>query len=412
MAILLELVLTRGMGQTQYGYYSAGLSWLMVLGMASSMGTNQVLMRFLPLYGTRHQHGKAQGLIRWSAKFCLWVGALTGAGLAAVAGISSIWSEGPLPQVLLIMAVWVPLHGFCIRRQGALQGLRHPVLAMLPELLLRPVLVILLVTIVHFLLRQDLTAVWGAVLFGLALALSMAVGQWAWRFYLKQEIPGCKPEPDLKVWRKTAFPLWWMTLMHLALIRADPAMLAWLSGPDEAALFAVASRGADLLVFGLTAISAIAAPVFSQYHAQGKTPELQKMLNLSTLGLAAFSLPVAGVLYLLGPWLLNFFGAGFEDAYGPLCFLLLGQCITALAGPLAFLLTMTGHHALAARLLTFCAAGKLLLNFVFMPKFGAIGGAAATAAMLLCWNLVLARETRRSVGLTPSLLYWLPRKHA
>jgi O-antigen/teichoic acid export membrane protein len=181
-------------------------------------------------------------------------------------------------------------------------------------------------------------------------------------------------------------------------------MLGALSEPGQAGLFAVANRIALLLAFGLAAVNAVAAPLISQLHATGEKKELQAMLRLAAKGIALFTLPAALFVLVAGKWLLALFGAEFVAAYEPLCWLVAGQTINALAGSVGFILTMTGHQLVAARIIWVAAIGKLSLNFLLMPTFGALGGAIGSAIMLAFWNIWLWREVRKRLELEPTIL--------
>jgi O-antigen/teichoic acid export membrane protein len=92
----------------------------------------------------------------------------------------------------------------------------------------------------------------------------------------------------------------------------------------------------------------------------------------------------------------------------------IGQFIVAAAGPQQTLLTMTGHERSAAATmmvftaLTFAGCGMATIDH------GAMGAAVATAATLAAWNLTMAIQIERRLGMKPGLVlaitdFWAPR---
>ena len=93
----------------------------------------------------------------------------------------------------------------------------------------------------------------------------------------------------------------------------------------------------------------------------------------------------------------------------PLVLLVIGQAINALSGPVGYLLLMTGHQMVAARIITACALLKVVLNIALIPAYGAAGAAAASAVMLIALNGALYVVVRRRLDLDPTLFAFLRR---
>ncbi|MBC8451436.1 MAG: polysaccharide biosynthesis C-terminal domain-containing protein [Planctomycetes bacterium] len=205
-------------------------------------------------------------------------------------------------------------------------------------------------------------------------------------------------------WWLLALPMCWNSVMRLMNSRADPAMLGWLSNAEAAAYFSVANRLASLLLFGMLAVNAVAAPLIAELHSQGKRRELQDMLTLTAKGLTLYALPLALVLIVGGRWILAVFGPEYVAAYPVLVLLVIGRTLTCLFGTVGFLLAMTGHQNYVAKVVTVCAALKVGLNLALIPSFGASGAAAATTVMLSLMGFALYRYVRRELDLEPSIL--------
>ena len=68
------------------------------------------------------------------------------------------------------------------------------------------------------------------------------------------------------------------------------------------------------------------------------------------------------------------------------------------------ILHFLGYPATAARIIWVAAIGKMILNLILMPLWGALGAAIGTAIMLAFWNLWLWLEVRKKLQLEPTIL--------
>jgi O-antigen/teichoic acid export membrane protein len=111
------------------------------------------------------------------------------------------------------------------------------------------------------------------------------------------------------------------------------------------------------------------------------------------------------VLILFGRWIL---AAVFGDEYAvgatALAILAAAQLANAAAGSVGQLLSMTGHERDAARGVALSALVNVALNALLIPRWGMNGAAAASAASLITWNVLLAILVHRRLGLHSTAL--------
>ena len=402
LALLVELLLTRTLGQEQYGVLSIGLSWLLLLSILASLGMDTALVRFVPADLAHGRNALAIQRIRYALRAMATGGVVVGVVFAASVWASRPGSPSTQAPVLLIMALLVPIQTINLHRVGILQALKQPVLALLPDQVIRFGSFTLLLLTLPYVVSQA-TAVHGGWATGVSLVAALAAGQ----LFLRRLVPRTNPTETFEfkprtLW-STAIPLGWMTFMGLFASRADPAIIGWLSGPEEAALFSLADRISSLLLFGLVAVNAIAAPLISELWATGKKEELQRVLSKAAVGIALYTLPLGAAILIAAPFVLPFFGPGFKATFTPLCWLVAGQSMNALAGSVGYLMTMTGNHRKAAQILTVAAVLKIGLNLVLVPIWGATGAAIGSVIMLGGWNGALLYVVIKKLGVDPTL---------
>ena len=409
LALGVELLLARTLGQEQYGVLSIGLSWLLILSILGSFGMDTALVRFIPDDLAHERFIQAAGRISYALRAMVCGGIIVGAIFAV--GVWLIWPESSptLAPTLLVIAMLVPIQTANLHRAGVLQGLKQPVLGLMPDQFIRVAVLGVSLLAIQFLIG-GLNSTNGALAVGISLLAALAVGQ----IFIHRNTPhqlGLRhPARDPGAFWGTALPLGWMTFMGLFASRADPAIIGWLAGPEEAALFSLADRISNLLLFGLVAVNAIAAPLISELWATDQKKELQRVLSRAAVGIAIYTLPLAVIIVVAAPIVLPYFGPGFEHAYVPLCWLVAGQSVNALAGSVGYLMMMTGNQKKAAQVLTASAVLKIALNLFLVPTWGATGAAVATLATLLFWNVlltwfVLTRLSLHSSILVPTRLF-------
>jgi O-antigen/teichoic acid export membrane protein len=122
-------------------------------------------------------------------------------------------------------------------------------------------------------------------------------------------------------------------------------------------------------------------------------------LTFAVTAVVAIGVAVAGY------WVLGLFGKGFpESAYLPLIIILGGQCISAAAGPVGFLMTMTRYEREASWFLGVSALLNVLLSVALIPVLGLIGAAIASAVSTIAWNLSALVFVRTRLDVNPTVL--------
>ena len=176
-------------------------------------------------------------------------------------------------------------------------------------------------------------------------------------------------------------------------------MVGALLDSERAGVYFSASRIAGLIQFGTVAIQQIAGPMIAAFYADGRLRDLQRTLSLSALGASVFAIPSGILLIVFSGPILGVFGVAFVDGEAVLRILTASQAINALTGMTGLVMTMTGHQAIASRVIGICAVANVGLNGLFIPAFGMEGAAFATLATTIAWNLLLVYYAWARLGL-------------
>jgi O-antigen/teichoic acid export membrane protein len=239
--------------------------------------------------------------------------------------------------------------------------------------------------------------------FFIAMDLSLIIGCiWLWKNLPEQAKSNCA-EYKNREWLLTSFPLMIVLGFHFFNTRCDVLMIGIFIDTKQAGIYTVASRIAEFVSFGLMAISQGAAPMISEFHAQGRKWELQRLLKNSAFTIFIISLSITIVILLFGHIALGLFGKPFLEGYIPLWILVIGQFVNSLNAGGGYLMTMTGYERQASYLIGISTIINISLNFALIPIYGIIGAAIATATGTIIWNVCLFIFVKKNMGINPTI---------
>jgi O-antigen/teichoic acid export membrane protein len=198
-------------------------------------------------------------------------------------------------------------------------------------------------------------------------------------------------------WMTTALPLLVIAGFQIVLNRTDVLMVGALLDPSEVGKYSAALRTGGMISFVLTGFNAIAAPLISEYWSSGNLQQLRQAVEFVIRWTLWPSLLLVIGMCIAGEHILALFGAEFTAAYWTLIIISIGQLVNACAGPVGYLMALTGHERTSAKVYGAMALVNVPLNYMLIIQFGSIGAALATALTLIGWNLGLAYLTIEKV---------------
>jgi len=402
LQLLIAIVLARMLGAKGFGIYSYVFSVISVLAIPAQFGLANLVIRETARAQVADDWPLMRGVWRWASGLAVLLSVFL-----VLLSIGTTWSfSGSMSPTKVSAFYWaallIPLIALGALRAAALRGLRHVVLGELPEQIVRPVLLLLLLGIFFWLgASRPLTPV-DAIVFLVAATGGAFVlgGGLLW----SKRPEGVRHEKQVsykhRAWLLAAMPLAFTEGANLINSHADLIMLGLIQGDKDVGLYRVATQGANLVIFGLMALNMVVAPHFARLHAQAELQKLQRLVTRSAQVILALALPVVGLFVIFGEPIIHwFFGSEFGSAYLPLVVLSVGQLVNAAMGSVGFLLNMTGHEKDVTVGVAIAAVVNILLNAALIPAFGMMGAATATAISMAVWNIFLWRRVKLRLGI-------------
>lgn len=406
LLFILMVILARMMGVESYGIYVYVLAWLNISVLLGKFGTDIALLRYVSIYFSNNDWRTLNGILRWGNKIVL-----LGCFIIIVGGVLIIEIIGDgitteLEYTFLISWAVLPLLALASLRQAALRAIGHILLSQIPELILRPAILIVIVLIVVN-INFELNAFSVMSLYFVSIFLSFYIGSYWLKRSLPEKINENKPVSHGYEWFKVSFPMLIVSGSFMTLNQTDTIMIGILLDKSSAGIYNASSKIASLIQFGFLAILSITMPMIASMYANEKYAELQKLLTVSALGASLFALPCLIFLIIWGEHVLQLFGDGFSIGYISLIILAIGQLLNAFTGSTGAIMTMTGHQRVAAYVIAASAILNIPVNWALISVFGMEGAALSTLLSSMVWNFSLAGYACKHMKLNPTALFFL-----
>lgn len=397
------VVLARVLGPEGYGIYSFALAIVMLIAIPAQVGVPQLIIRETAKAQASNSWGLIRGLWRWGNITVLLLSLLSLFLLTGLIFFTDLGGDGDRLETLTIGIILIPIIALGNVRGACLRGLRKVVHGQLPEGVIRPASLLLLVGVWFLLVGADegIEAQTAMGFYVAAALVAFLSGAYLLRLYKPTQLIN-KPEPIYKSldWRKAVIPLALIAGLQLINNFADLIILGLFRSDDEVGIYRAVSQLSLLVVFGLQAINQVLHPYFARLHAQEDKLRLQRLVTISSrLILLLALLPFLVFLFVGNSVLEIIFGTSYAQGAVALAILAAGQLANAAFGSVGALLNMTGHERDTMRGMIFAMGANVILNVILIPLYGMNGAATATALSYFLWNAILRHYVQKRLSI-------------
>ena len=386
LIFLLQVMLARLMGPSNYGDYTVIITTVNLLLVLSVFGFDSSILRFLPSFIVNKDYSSANGFVRFSYRMITILSILCSIGLFIFLLTKSkknniAFSEGLFWGVLLI-----PFLAFVYQASAVLRSLNKIKTSLLSVYFLFPVLMGL--TCLYYYYSNNRLTVDAAMLInlGCSAAICLFINRRA-RKVLKELAPSESLTFESRKWISVSSILFLTTAFDLLLRQSDILMVSYFLGNTKAGYYSVAAKLALLASLGLSVADYVFMPKIAALFESRQLMKLQQFVRNSSLQILSITLPVVFLLFLGGKWILGFFGNAFSFSYVPLVILLCGQVINAMTGMVGGLMSMTGYQKTFFAFYFFAFIIQFTLNIILIPIFDIVGAAIGSSLAMIFLNI-------------------------
>ncbi len=399
LGYVLHVALAQWMDVVGYGIYTYVLAWTSVFTLFAAAGFPLSVVRFVPAYEAGQQWGLLRGFMRWSTQRVVLLGSVGALGFSLGAWG---WASSSYRSTLVVGGGLILVNALFHLLSGMLKSVHRITLAHALTALRHVGVLVLGVLVVS--IGGGLTPVVAVALTVAAISMAgLGCVPVLWRS-LPAEVAATPPRYETTHWWRISLSLFGVGGFALVLHQTDLLMVGSLLGPEEAGLYAAASRTALLVNLIPFAIAAAADPMVARLHAQDDVPALQALTKATTRWAFGLALGVGGAVVLTGGWILLLFGEGFATAYPVLVVLAGGHVVQTAVGIAGSLLNLTGHQRISLYVFGGCALFNVLLNAVGIWLGGMMGAAIATVITTALLSLLLWGMARKHLHIDASVI--------
>jgi len=401
LAFVTSVLLARILGAADFGTYSFAVSWALLLSVPAVFGLDQLIVRELARAPGADNESARRDLMAWSMRAVLVASIATMAFASVIIGLAIDTFQQKTATALIFAVLCVPLIASMRIRQEALRGLGRVVVGQVPELLVRPIALLVLLGILTLANRTQMSLSSALIATIAAYGTALAASQWLLRPPFRYTNPS-RVARQRRVWLTSSLPLLAVATVQIANAQIPIIVLGFVSARESIGVYVAANRGALLISLVLLAATVALAPTLARAYSQGERSRLQFIMTRSAQATLLIALPIAVALMAFSDFYFTLFGPEFASGVTALRILSIGQLISVAAGPVALVLVMSGHEKDTLFAMVGAAAITLSLSLALVPAFDVSGAAVAAALGVLFWNLVMTVRVYQRVKILPT----------
>ena len=385
LSFVSSILLARYFGVSVFGEYSYLMAWVNIMIIVALFGQENALLRGVARYCAENKNISPYNYVRTSDHVSV---AMIGV-MAVIAFIVASYIEGDVDESIgLYLILLTAFLSFTRVRQAVLRGLHRPVLAYIPDSLVYPLVIILIMVILHFLDTNR----WGLEeLFAIVCISSFLSMMVADRMFKKTPNIYLPKENVLKKneWLKECSPFLFLTVLTVMAQQINAIMIGSLTNVESVGVYVVSERLASLLGLLMFVVNVVLAPRISLKFSMGNIGDVVTEIKSIVRPLFALSVLMFLGLIFLGEFVLSFYGVDFISGYNALLILGVAHIINIGFGPVGYLLTMTGGEKKAIKALLLSFVVNVCLNYLLIDDYGIEGVAVSYAISMLIWNVAM-----------------------
>ena len=405
LTYVMYVVMSRLMGEAEYGYFAFGLSLATVLAIGANYGQQTAILRYWQEENVGGRPERALQALRAGGAITVIAGLFVTLALLVVSFFVQLFGEAarPVAHLYAAAALILPMAlaeywGAAVRAQGSVWTSQVP-----RDILWRVAAPLTVVGI--YAVGQPVHG-WQALLItAVTLALALVL-QYFWAERRGYEIAaGTQGVGDYWKERKAA-SRWFLlgTVIDSAALNMDTIFVGLLVAPEAAGTYFNAFRTAGLLTLFMFALTLVLAPMVARHYHAGEMRKAQAVTALCAWAGFVFSLAVFVGFYFFGDLLLSLFGGTHRDGWLILMLLSVGLLFDAATGPSRIVMMMTGHERDYVRVFGSIQVVGMLVQLAVIPIWGPLGAAVVNMIARIVSQLAIAWWSRRHIGIDTTLL--------
>ena len=391
-----SVVVARTLGAYGAGTFFLVLTLITITSVLSRLGLDNALLRFTAISADSGDWGAVRSLYRQGLGMAMAVSFLLTLILFWMAPwlAVQVFDDSALISPLRWMGLATIPHALLWLQAEMLKGLKRISLSMFIQSVGLPLFALIFIPILG-----NTFGVFGAIwAYGISTLITATIGFIFWNFCLASHSRRIKCFSTKKL-LKSSLPLYIGSIMNLIINWTPTILLGMWADSAQVGIFSTAQRTSALTSFVLVAANSISAPKFATLHKRGDLEGLSRTAKHTTKLIILAATPILFIFIVCPSMIMSIFGNEFKDGWLLLVVMSLGQFINVITGPVGYLLMMSGNEKIHRNNQIFAAALNIILSYILINEFGAIGAAIALTITLTTINIISAYCTWKFLGI-------------
>jgi len=394
---LTQVVMARLLTESGYGDVVLALAVVGVGTLIATLGLDDGLMREFPKY--EDDTKKARGVARAGVVLGILMGVIVGAGtfLAAPFIAREIFTEPSLTPLVRIAALGIPFMVLKNNSVALARGARDAKPHAIVDQLVQPISRLVLIGGLVLAGFQAVGAVAGQI-GAVVLASLIAV------FFALRILPSLRG-PSVPMYRSIlAFSLPLVAVQGMGMLnnQLDIYMLGYFLTSARVGIYNIALQLGNLLTAVIAAVAFLLPPVLTRLHEKGKQKEMLDTYQGLTKWMLLIAIPIFAILFFAPELVIStMFGSNYTEGSTVLRILLIGKLFGILLGLNSSSLIALGDNKTVSYLVFIQVLLNLLINVLFIPRFGIEGAAIALTSAVIIGDILGSLILFKKYGLHP-----------
>lgn len=191
------------------------------------------------------------------------------------------------------------------------------------------------------------------------------------------------------------------------LIRWSDTLILGIYNPsEEIGIYSGALRLSLFSNIVLIAVNSIAAPKYAEFFAKKDIFQLGRIIKQSTALIFYSSIPLLALFIVFPEFFMNLYGEEFSSGSIILIIFSISQLVAASCGSVGLIMQMTNQQNSYQYVTFVVLVLNIVLNFIFIPKFGMLGAAVSSLISFVIWNVSLVIIIKRTLKISTHIRFF------
>ena len=394
------VLIARVIGVEQYGLYTLAITVSLIASNIAMLGLQTGMLRFLPPSIQQKNDEFTWEIIQISVGLPLIFSIILSLGLHILAdSVASLLFQDPrMVPLIKIVCLLIPLDTIGFLVYSITISYKQPKFSVMANNILAPLVKLVLAAAFLAVGFSANGVLFAQIIAGTASLLVMIYFVNS-LFPLKRKVGVSKAQ--IKKLINYSIPVYLGWIVNTLKATFTTLTLGFLGFASGVGIFTAASRFSLIGSMFYLAIGNISTPIFADLHSQGKSLQIKAYYQTTARWLFIFNLPVFLTSIFFAEPLLWIFGDDFTSGAVSMTILAFGTLAYTSTGLGANILDMTDHPKVNTINSIIMVIVLITLNIIFVPRWGVIGAALATAVSTFLINIFCLIEVWFLCGIQP-----------